>query len=156
MDKEGFVLDLDGLFFEDLLAQAVQSPTDEAAQFALQGYVQEVVRSGDLERSMALSMMLGATACLHPHLESTANSLASMLSEWRPHDDSPHEHALDDGNDDSEETVSTSSKRSAKKRAFVRQDVRFADIILKYFHKGSSDRVKYRGRNIDPTRQKSV
>lgn len=138
--QEEFVLDLDGLFFEDLLAQAVEAPENEAAQQALQGYVQEVLQSGDLERTMALSMVLGATACLHSHLESTANSFASVLGDQKYYEDTPHEHDHDDLHDHSDETPSRSSKSpkaSTKKQTPSPQSLRFTDVILKYFRKRS-------------------
>lgn len=84
MPETAFVLE--GVFFEDLLAQAGDSPTNEEAQNALQGFISEVIANGDMERTMALSMILGAATCAHPHLEgmtSTFNDFVTAESDER-------------------------------------------------------------------------
>jgi hypothetical protein len=86
-----------GLFFEDILAQAAQSPSDERAQEVLWMHVQEVIDTGDAERLQVMSMVLGATACMHPHLESLANMLGEQVM---PHNGHGHGTTEEDDEDD--------------------------------------------------------
>ena len=83
MEQGQFVLE--DLLFEDLLAEAVDTPSDEEAQIALQSYVQEVIFSGDIERTMSMVMVLEATACLHTHVEEVS-AFAKELSSSSPDD----------------------------------------------------------------------
>lgn len=99
---------LEDIFFEDLLAQAVDVPDDASTQSALESYVKEVIISGDVERTMSLGMIVGATACLHSHLE----GIASLF------DKSGHEHASghDHHHDHSDEDEELSDDRDDKSR----------------------------------------
>lgn len=93
----------EGLFFEDLLAQAVEAPSDEQAQAVLRAHVAEVIESGDLRRIQSAAMVMGATACMHPHLESLANMLGEHtmpgVQELGGLAQTSHDHSKHDGHE---------------------------------------------------------
>lgn len=101
MEQQTTFAPLPGLFFEDLLAQAVEAPSDAQAQAALSLHVEAVIEQGDAERLMTMSVVLGATACMHPHLENLANTLGEQVM---PHDKhGGHDHGTDPDDDEDDE-----------------------------------------------------
>lgn len=88
MGPEQSPADDEFLFFEDLIAQAVAAPDDDFAQTALLSHVQEVIDRGDMERIMVMGMMIGATACLHEHMETAANMFSEVVA--RQNDEEAH------------------------------------------------------------------
>lgn len=98
----------DGLsFFEDLMAQAVAAPDDELAQAALLGHLQEVIDNGDTERIMAMGMIIGATACLHEHMETAASMFSEVLADH-------HDHGHQDAHNHDAKKTEEKKKKSKK------------------------------------------
>jgi len=64
--------------FDQLTAQAVANPADELAFDALRTHLAAVSESGQVRQVMEMSMVLGALACLHPHMEDLANEMGEL------------------------------------------------------------------------------
>ncbi|HEV7454298.1 MAG TPA: hypothetical protein VGO07_03490 [Candidatus Saccharimonadales bacterium] len=91
MDAKGVVV-LEDVVFEDLLSEAANAPDDRAAQIALTSHLQEVLDTGDLERVIAVAMIVGATACMHPHLEGAAHLFSDLGMNDDDHEGDGHDH----------------------------------------------------------------
>lgn len=107
-------------FLEDLIAQAVAAPDDELAQTALLGHLREVIDNGDAERIMAMGMMIGATACLHEHMETAANMFSEVVA--RQNDEEAH-HSQGRG-----------TKKTAKKKKDSKNKSRSSFFFLRSVH----------------------
>jgi hypothetical protein len=88
MEQISFILE--GVAFEDLVAQSATAPTDIEARDVLSAHIKEIVADGDIERIMAMAAMVGATACFHPHLAPMADLLGELMT--TEHDDTCHAH----------------------------------------------------------------
>lgn len=78
--------------FEELTEQAIAKPSDEAIFDALRMHLIRVRESGQVEQLMQMSMVLGAMACLHPHLEDIANESSELSGLMGKRDEHGHDH----------------------------------------------------------------
>lgn len=123
-------IDAFDLYFDDLLAQAIDAPDDQAAQDALQNLVQEVIASGNMERVMNMSAIIGATACMHSHLEGTASLFGQDAAPKHA-----HEHDSGDTKQKTFKRGKSSTVQSTKQHASILriQYLGLRELIAKYF-----------------------
>lgn len=70
-----------GQTFDSLIAIAAQQPDDAAALKAVGRLVAVTMERGYVEQAMQMAMTLGAAACLHSHLQETANETGMLFDE---------------------------------------------------------------------------
>lgn len=111
---EAPMLDIEIPDFDLALDRAVLDQHDELAFSALTTHLERAREQGDLTRLYEMSMVLGATACLHDHLQSFASSFDAMSENVTEgtHDDHDHGHEEDD---DSEIDPLTGRKRKKRR-----------------------------------------
>lgn len=115
--------------FDALLASAAAAEPDstEAAE-TLAALVREVMDSGEVDRALEMAMTLGATACMHPHLEDLANELGEeVFGRVQGQGDHGHDHHEANAHDD---------KKKDKRRQ--RASISLADLLAnRLFSKAS-------------------
>lgn len=108
--------------FDALLASAAAAEPDstEAAE-ALVALVREKLENGEVDIAIQQVMALGATACMHSHLEDLANELGEevMASVGQSHGSHAHEH----------DSAGGRSKKDKKRR---QASVSLAELLAKY------------------------
>lgn len=109
--------------FDTLLADAVAAGPDSAeAAETLAALVREVMDSGEVDRAMQMAMVLGATACSHPHLEDLANELGEEVMGYTQ-GQSGHDHAHHERRDRADD------KKDKRRRT---AGVSLAELLAKY------------------------
>lgn len=109
--------------FDTLLADAAAAGPDSAeAAETLAALVREVMDSGEVDRAMQMAMVLGATACSHPHLEDLANELGEEVMEYAQ-GQSGHDHVHHERSD------RVNGKKDKRRRTV---GVSLAELLAKY------------------------
>lgn len=81
-----------GIRFDELTELSINQPDDELALEGLRSLVVEARDRGQIDMALQMAMTLGAMACLHPHMEDTANQAGDSLE---GHTDSDRESDRD-------------------------------------------------------------
>lgn len=105
------VLNLDIPDFDQALERAVLDENDDLAFKALTSHLEQAREVGDLERLYEMSMVLGATACMHDHMREFADGF-DVMNEHESHDG----HSHDEGKHDNEKEKSKKKKDKKTKR----------------------------------------
>ncbi len=112
--------------FDSYLARAAAQPTDSEAFDGLRSLMVWAVESGEADFVMRNAMLLAATACADPHLESLASEAGNLVDSSRSrgsHNDYDHEDL--DGSPKAE-NLHTKNRKSKKRIARSLSDLIFS------------------------------
>ena len=79
--------------FDQLLTQAAANVSDTQAFLELKTQFATIHEAGQVEQLMQMAMALGATACLHPHLEGLATEMSGLYGNQKAGSDENPSHA---------------------------------------------------------------
>jgi hypothetical protein len=106
-----------GARFDELAEIAVNQPDDILAIEGLKSFVIEARDNGQIGAAMQMAMTLGAMACTHDHLQSTANEVGNSLNLFGNTADEPeHSHEPTNAKHDSNHCADCKKGSCSKKR----------------------------------------
>jgi hypothetical protein len=103
-----------GIQFDELIELSASQPDDELAMQSLRAVVVEARDRGYIDTAMQMAVTLGATACLHPHMEGLADSVGESLGLFDDHN--PSEERAETGHDASTCADCRAGKPCSKKQ----------------------------------------
>lgn len=119
---------VDDLLFDEAIGRAASDALDTEAFTAITNSFQAAQERGDLGRIQRMAMLLGATACMHNHLQEfsesiTTNYLEQFEQGFQPgsHDRHNHGDEEEDEDDGGWSWLLGKKRRKVKKRPLLKK-----------------------------------